>query len=529
MRKLGVFILAVVLVGAMYWLQREIVRERSGYRVEEKILLVSDNPKVTKIAALGFDNLIADLGWIRSIQYFGGNFTSLDEPKKREGFVRLMETLVTLDPNFVSAWKFGGFAFNESVRDATLAVNFLTRGAEKNPNEWQLPFDAGFICYYQVGKTEKAKDYFEQAYSRSEFTEGRLARLRFDNLTQSEGRIELVRNTSPGPLGEMSGLIGLTDHTIQSASPEIDEATTAAVVFGQRTRLANTTTFDIHVANNDQKIAIFDIRVEYEPDSYRYKNATASGELGRGTFEVQKVEEGRLAIRGNFTDPDCPSYVPRMAIEMDLAAGKFLSAWDQYVRYYQAAIQRGDEVSATIAGDKLDTIYNNKCMEILNRAVGDYHEKFGEYPSTDMHELLETGVLKETVEKMIEEDPSQAEAMQILTYGTGNLAHLLWERRKPEVEQLQSHILIIEERDGKKEPIVYPRYELLARQRAILRGLQRIVQAFEEEKGRKPESMEEATSTDWFKENFPDGLPEDPLGGEYYLEDGEVKVRNLKY
>jgi len=527
MKKFSVLILAVVLVAAMYWLQRAIVKERAGYRVEEKILLVSDNPKVTKIAALGFDNLIADLGWIRSIQYFGGNFTSLNKPKKREGFVRLMETLVTLDPHFTAAWKFGGFAFNESVRDATLAIDFLKRGAKKNPDEWQLPFDAGFIHYYQLGNTQEAKKFFAQAYSRSELKEGRLARLRFNNRSPSAGRIELVRNPSPGPLGEISGLVGLIDHTIQSASPMIDGST--SVIYGKQTRTGDTTLFDIQVANNDQPVAMFDLHVEYDPQAYLFKSAAASDDLGYGTFEVKKLEEGRLAVLGDFTDPKCPSYVPRMAIEMDYAAGKFLSAWDQYIRYYHAAMQRGDEVSATIASDKLDTIYDNKCMEILNRAVQNYYNKFEKYPSTDMRELLESGVLKETVQDMIEEDPSQKDALQILTYGTGNLAHLLWERRKPEVEQLQPYILIIEETDGKKTPVIYPRNELVQRQNAILRGIQRVVQAFEEEKGRKPESLEEAKNTEWFKQNLPDGLPKDPLGGEYYLEEGEIKVRDLKY
>ena len=251
MRKIGTIILFVVLVAVFLWLQQSIVEHRANYRIDEKILLVSDNPKVTKIGALGFDNLLADFGWIRAIQYFGGNFTTLNKQNKREGFVRLMENIVTLDPHFVPAWKFGGFAFHESVKDASMAIDFMMRGAKINPTAWELPFDSGFISYYQLGDTTRAKDYFEQAYSRSEFKAGNLLQVTFKNNSDTEGPIQIVQNPQTKNYGDLIGLVGSIPHEFVPAGEKIEGTTT--FLTSELTKQANKTTLDVEIFNNTKK------------------------------------------------------------------------------------------------------------------------------------------------------------------------------------------------------------------------------------------------------------------------------------
>jgi len=134
--KLTSIILIVVLVILFGWVQVLIKNERAGIRIEEKILMLSDRPEVTKMMSMGFDGAMADLLWIRAIQYFGGNFSTLDEPEKREGLINLFQNMFALDPHFVEAYKFAGFVTNESIKDPELAIDFLLRGARHNPDAW---------------------------------------------------------------------------------------------------------------------------------------------------------------------------------------------------------------------------------------------------------------------------------------------------------------------------------------------------------------------------------------------------------
>ena len=168
MRKstLILFVFLVVFCAGFYRTQQVIVEDRAGRRVEEKILMLSNRPEVTKVLALGHEATLADLLWIRAIQYFGGNFSTLDRPEKKEGMINLFKNMVALDPHFVAAYKFGGFVMNESIRDPKLAIDFLMEGADRNgsnPGAWRLRFDAGFISFYQLKDYETAKRLFLEA------------------------------------------------------------------------------------------------------------------------------------------------------------------------------------------------------------------------------------------------------------------------------------------------------------------------------------------------------------------------------
>lgn len=169
MLRLLAFVLLVLQLACYVLLQGEIVEHRKDYRTSDKLLLIADRPEVTKAMSLGFDNLVSDLMWIRGIQYFGGNFSTLHDPEKKAGFTNLFEAIVTLDPQFEAAWKFGGFALNEACLDPESAVSFLSRGAEAIPDDWELMFDAGFITFFTMkdeGHFDRAKALFETAAAR---------------------------------------------------------------------------------------------------------------------------------------------------------------------------------------------------------------------------------------------------------------------------------------------------------------------------------------------------------------------------
>ena len=147
-----------------------------------------------------------------------------------------------------------------------------------------------------------------------------------------------------------------------------------------------------------------------------------------------------------------------------------------------------------------------------------------------MHELLDSGVLMKTIQDLVKKEPKQLAVINVLTYGTGNIKHILFERVKPEENETQPHILLIDKQDGRETPRIENRYDLLSLQNSEAERFDYMVKRFKEEHGRLPNSLEEILQNEQIKAMYPDGLPESPLGGEFYLDsDGTVKVRNLKY
>ena len=67
------------------------------------------SPEITKTAALGYDNLIADLLWLQFIQYVGGV-----EVKYLPEMSSLLNNIVALDPKFVKAYVFGAHCLSDN-------------------------------------------------------------------------------------------------------------------------------------------------------------------------------------------------------------------------------------------------------------------------------------------------------------------------------------------------------------------------------------------------------------------------------
>jgi len=111
-------------------------------------------------ASIEYQELAADFVWLRAIQYYGYHLMS---DRKYEWLGHVFGILVSLDPRFVGAYHFGAITLAWDARKPHEAVSFLTSGMKANPMNWQIPFDAGFICYMLLRDYDRASTFFEVA------------------------------------------------------------------------------------------------------------------------------------------------------------------------------------------------------------------------------------------------------------------------------------------------------------------------------------------------------------------------------
>lgn len=142
---------------------------RAPAAIEQSLYLRSG--ETLKKASVGFDGLLADLYWIRTAQYFGGQLEqqrATNEPidlSRMRLLEPLLEITTELDPQHVAAYRFGAF-FLQYI-DPEKAIRFAERGIRNNPKEWRLDQDLGFV-YWRQGRYREAAD----AYSRGGRTAG---------------------------------------------------------------------------------------------------------------------------------------------------------------------------------------------------------------------------------------------------------------------------------------------------------------------------------------------------------------------
>jgi tetratricopeptide (TPR) repeat protein len=133
-------------------------RRYSGDVVEE--LTYFPSGKFLKVADLGFDALVADVMWCRAIQYYGAHRKTDQAYPLAE---HIFSMITDLDPQFVSAYRFGAIVLSEDVGASGAAIDLLRKGIRSNPETWEIPFDLGFLYFVKRNDWAKAAHYFRLA------------------------------------------------------------------------------------------------------------------------------------------------------------------------------------------------------------------------------------------------------------------------------------------------------------------------------------------------------------------------------
>src|SRR5438034_1222828 len=123
-------------------------------------LLYLPSGKYLKVMALGFDGLLADVLYLWSIQYYG----NYDIKDRFDYLERIYEQVITeLDPHYLDPYLVGALIMTAEARKPEMALKLLDKGVRANPDQWIMPFEAGFLCYNDLHDYRRAAVYFEMA------------------------------------------------------------------------------------------------------------------------------------------------------------------------------------------------------------------------------------------------------------------------------------------------------------------------------------------------------------------------------
>jgi hypothetical protein len=121
--------------------------------IEEEKLYVTG--QTARRLSLGFNGLLADWYWMRSLQYVGRKIMSLpsDVPLDDLGSLNLkllaplLDTSTTLDPQFLEPYEYAAVVL-PSV-DVSEAIRITKKGIDANPLAWSLYHQLGYIYWQQ--------------------------------------------------------------------------------------------------------------------------------------------------------------------------------------------------------------------------------------------------------------------------------------------------------------------------------------------------------------------------------------------
>jgi hypothetical protein len=147
---------AMLLVGSA--LVRDTGPERRALTGEE--LTYFPSGKLLRVASLGFDGLAADAAFLQAVQYYGEHRRS---DRQYPLTNHLFDVTTELDPGFVTPYLFGALVLADDVRRLDQAVALLERGMIHHPENWELPFEAGFLTFVHARDHARAAEYFRRS------------------------------------------------------------------------------------------------------------------------------------------------------------------------------------------------------------------------------------------------------------------------------------------------------------------------------------------------------------------------------
>ncbi len=125
------------------------------------------SPEVMRRLSLGFNDLWADVYWMRAVQYFGDTKLSTDPNKNYDRLYPLLDITTTLDPRFSIAYRLGAILLSEGypsgAGNTDQAIKLLEKGIRVMPDKWEYLHDAGFVHYWWRKDSSAAAQWFLKA------------------------------------------------------------------------------------------------------------------------------------------------------------------------------------------------------------------------------------------------------------------------------------------------------------------------------------------------------------------------------
>ena len=151
-------VVAAILI-SLYTIQRHLDTIRSDWPDKEELLYLPSGNMLT-IVSLGFDQLVADILYIRMIDYFS---THLMTDHTYVWFYHIADLITTLDPHFRFPYIFAGLMLNLEGGQFENARKILIKGERVFPNDWYFPFALGLNYFFGSADFETAARYLENA------------------------------------------------------------------------------------------------------------------------------------------------------------------------------------------------------------------------------------------------------------------------------------------------------------------------------------------------------------------------------
>lgn len=156
------FLIAALLVPAT---QFRVDSAKAALGPEPDVSSVWTGP-VVRALSLGFSDFLADIYWLRAVQYYGRQKLE-GAPTSYSDLRPLLETAAELDPRFEMVYRYGAVFLSEprplGAGLPEQGVGFLGKGADRNPADWRLRQEQGLFTFFYLNQAQRGAEILSRA------------------------------------------------------------------------------------------------------------------------------------------------------------------------------------------------------------------------------------------------------------------------------------------------------------------------------------------------------------------------------
>ena len=160
-KKRKSWLLTLIFLAAMLgagYLQIQYDTHNDYFRKRETFLTLPSG-KTLRILSFGFKNLVADMLFIWSIQFYSNyNLTN-----SYDYLARVYDTITDITPSYKEPYIVGSWIMSLEAKNPQMAIDLLQKGARNMPKEWIFDHECGFYAYKNLKDYKLAEKFFARA------------------------------------------------------------------------------------------------------------------------------------------------------------------------------------------------------------------------------------------------------------------------------------------------------------------------------------------------------------------------------
>jgi hypothetical protein len=145
-------IAAVALLGMVTVASSARLQTSASAGVSSDVVYLPD-ARLLRPLVLGYDNVLANLLWFRTISYFGGHFES---DRAYPWLARMCDLVTDLDPRAEHVYRFAGLILPWEANEVDEGIRLLEKGVRNLPDAWELHYFLGMTRYFFEDDTDAA-------------------------------------------------------------------------------------------------------------------------------------------------------------------------------------------------------------------------------------------------------------------------------------------------------------------------------------------------------------------------------------